>query len=165
MTVHDYSVTFPDGSVTALSDFAGAPLLLVNVASKCGFTPQYEGLEKLHRDGLAVIGFPCNQFGDQEPGSDAEIASFCSATYDVTFPITTKIEVNGPGADPLWTYLRAQAPGDLGTDNPLYQYLTPDVVGTDLVKWNFTKFLVDGDGAVVRRYESTDAPESIAADL
>jgi glutathione peroxidase len=165
MSEREFLITFPDGSVTTLSDFAGAPVLLVNVASKCGFTPQYAGLEKLHRDGLAIIGFPCNQFGDQEPGTDAEIASFCSATYDVTFPITTKIDVNGPSADPLWVWLRAQAPGDLGPDNPLYQYLAPDVVGTDQVKWNFTKFLVDADGAVVRRYEPTDTPESIAADL
>ena len=161
----DFPIEFPSGVTRHLSEWAGAPVLLVNVASKCGFTPQYEGLEKLYRDGLAVVGFPCNQFGDQEPGTDAEIASFCSATYDVTFPISTKIDVNGPSADPLWVWLRAQAPGDLGPDNPLYQYLTPDVVGTDLVKWNFSKFLVDADGAVVRRYESSDTPESIAADL
>jgi glutathione peroxidase len=165
MSVHDYTVTFPDGSVKKLSDYAGGPLLLVNVASKCGFTPQYEGLEKLNRDGLAILGFPCNQFGGQEPGTDEEIASFCSATYDVTFPITTKIDVNGPDADPLWTYLRAQAPGELGPDNPLRQYLPADVADSDQVKWNFTKFLVDGSGAVVRRYEPTDTPESIAADL
>ena len=165
MSVHDYMVTFPDGSVKKLSDYAGRPLLLVNVASKCGFTPQYEGLEKLNRDGLDVIGFPCNQFGGQEPGTDEEIASFCSATYDVTFPITRKIDVNGPSADPLWVYLRAQAPGDVGPDDPLYQYLSPEVVGTDLVKWNFTKFLVGADGAVRRRDEPTDPPESIGADL
>ena len=165
MSVHDYTVSFPDGSVKKLSDYAGSPLLLVNVASKCGFTPQYEGLEKLSRDGLAIVGFPCNQFGGQEPGTDEEIASFCSATYDVTFPITTKIDVNGPAADPLWTYLRAEAPGELAADNPLRQFLPADVADTDQVKWNFTKFLVDGDGAVVRRYEPTDTPESIAADL
>jgi glutathione peroxidase len=165
MTVHDYAVTFPDGSVKKLSDYAGSPLLLVNVASKCGFTPQYEGLEKLNRDGLAVLGFPCNQFGGQEPGTDEEIASFCSATYDVTFPITTKIDVNGPDADPLWTYLRAQAPGELGPGNPLRQFLPPEVVDTDQVKWNFTKFLIDADGNVVRRYEPTDTPEQIGSDL
>jgi glutathione peroxidase len=165
MSVHDYPVRFPDGSVTTLADYAGRPLLLVNVASKCGFTPQYAGLEKLHRDGLAIVGFPCNQFGGQEPGTDAEIASFCSATYDVTFPITAKIDVNGPAADPLWVWLRAQAPGGLAPDNPLRQYLPADVVDTDQVKWNFTKFLVDGEGNVVRRYEPTDTPESIAADL
>jgi glutathione peroxidase len=165
MTVHDYAVTFPDGSVKKLSDYAGSPLLLVNVASKCGFTPQYEGLEKLNRDGLAVLGFPCNQFGGQEPGTDEEIASFCSATYDVTFPITTKIDVNGPDADPLWTYLRAQAPGELGPGNPLRQFLPAEVVDTDQVKWNFTKFLIDADGNVVRRYEPTDTPEQIGSDL
>jgi glutathione peroxidase len=161
----DFPIRFPSGVTRRLSEWAGAPVLLVNVASKCGFTPQYAGLEKLYRSGLAVVGFPCNQFGGQEPGTDAEIASFCSATYDVTFPITTKIDVNGPAADPLWVWLRAQAPGDLGPDNPLYEHLSPDVRGTDQVKWNFTKFLVDGDGKVVRRYEPTDTPESIAADL
>ena len=169
MTVHDFSATFPDGSRKALSDYAGAPLLLVNVASRCGFTPQYAGLEKLHRDGLAVIGFPCNQFGDQEPGTDAEIAEFCSATYAVSFPVTAKIEVNGPGADPLWAYLRAQAPGDFGpAAGSLYRHLaaaSPEVIGTDAVKWNFTKFLVGADGAVVRRYEPYETPERVAADL
>lgn len=160
-----FDVTFPSGEVKPLSDWAGAPVLLVNVASKCGFTPQYEGLEKLHRDGLAVVGFPCNQFGGQEPGTDAEIATFCSATYDVTFPIAAKIDVNGPDADPLWVWLRAQAPGALAADNPLRQYLTPEVADSDQVKWNFTKFLLDGSGRVVRRYEPTDTPESIAADL
>jgi glutathione peroxidase len=161
----DFPITFPDGTVRALSDWAGAPVLLVNVASKCGFTPQYEGLEKLHRNGLAVVGFPCNQFGGQEPGTDAEIATFCSATYDVTFPIAAKVDVNGPAADPLWVWLRQQAPGSLGPDNPLRQYLSPEVADSDQVKWNFTKFLLDGSGRVVRRYEPTDTPESIAADL
>ena len=161
----DFGIRFPSGETKHLSDFAGAPVLLVNVASKCGFTPQYEGLEKLHRDGLAIVGFPCNQFGGQEPGTDEEIASFCSATYDVTFPITTKVDVNGPDADPLWVWLRAQDPGHLDPGNPLYQHLSPEVRDTDQVKWNFTKFLIDGSGEVVRRYEPTDTPESIAADL
>ena len=161
----DFPIRFPDGSVRPLSDWAGAPLLLVNVASKCGFTPQYEGLQQLHRDGLAVIGFPCNQFGDQEPGTDAEIADFCSATYAVDFPITTKVEVNGPDADPLWVWLRSEAPGDFGPSNPLHRYVPADKAGTDEVKWNFTKFLLDADGRVVRRYESTETPEQIAADL
>jgi glutathione peroxidase len=170
VSVHDYSVTFPDGTATPLSAYAGKPLLLVNVASKCGFTPQYEGLEALARRGdVQVLGFPCNQFGDQEPGTDAEIASFCSTTYDVTFPITTKIEVNGPDADPLWTYLRAEAPGDFGPSaGQFYQLLKrlkPETIDTDEVKWNFTKFLVDPDGKVVRRYESYQTPEQIGADL
>ena len=170
MSVHDFSVLFPDGSGRPLSDYAGMPLLLVNVASKCGFTPQYEGLERLARaGGVQVIGFPCNQFGDQEPGTDAEIAEFCAATYDVTFPITTKIEVNGPAADPLWVHLRRQAPGELGPDaGVLYEHLKanrPEVIGTDEVKWNFTKFLVDAAGAVVRRYEPHETPEQIGAEL
>ena len=169
-SVHEFSIEFPDGSGRSLSDYAGTPLLLVNVASKCGFTPQYEGLEQLARAGaVQVIGFPCNQFGDQEPGTDEEIAEFCSATYDVTFPVTTKIEVNGPGADPLWVHLRRAAPGRLGPDaGVLYEHLKasrPEVIGTDDVKWNFTKFLVDADGAVVRRYEPNETPEQIGADL
>jgi glutathione peroxidase len=170
VSVHDYSITAPDGTTRSLSEYAGRPLLLVNVASKCGFTPLYEGLEALARRGdVQVIGFPCNQFGDQEPGTDAEIADFCQATYDVTFPMTTKIEVNGPGADPLWVYLRAQAPGDFGPSaGMLYDILTerkPQTIGTDEVKWNFTKFLVSPSGAVVRRYESYETPEQIGADL
>jgi glutathione peroxidase len=169
-SVHEFSIEFPDGSGRSLSDYAGTPLLLVNVASKCGFTPHYEGLEQLARAGVVqVIGFPCNQFGDQEPGTDEEIAEFCSATYDVTFPVTTKIEVNGPGADPLWVHLRQAAPGRLGPDSGvLYEHLKasrPEVIGTDDVKWNFTKFLVDADGAVVRRYEPHETPEQIGADL
>ncbi|HEV7654081.1 MAG TPA: glutathione peroxidase [Mycobacteriales bacterium] len=170
MSVYDYSVTFPDGSTKPLSDWAGQPLLLINVASKCGFTPQYEGLEALQRGGdVQLIGFPCNQFGDQEPGSDAEIADFCKATYDVTFPMSTKIDVNGPSTDPLWAYLRAQAPGDFGPSaGMLYEILKerkPETIGTDEVKWNFTKFLVDGDGKVVRRYESYETPQQIGSDL
>jgi len=173
MSVHDFAVKAVDGSTQALSDYSGNVLLLVNVASKCGFTPQYEGLEALHRDaadrGLRVLGFPCNQFGDQEPGSDADIQQFCSTTYNVTFPVFSKIDVNGPGADPLYAYLRAEAPGEFGPENGmLYQHiqkLRPEVIGTDEVKWNFTKFLVDRDGAVVRRYESTATPEEIRADL
>jgi glutathione peroxidase len=145
-------------------------MLLINVASKCGFTPQYAGLEALEREGAAqLIGFPCNQFGGQEPGTDAEIADFCTATYDVTFPITAKIDVNGPDADPLWVYLRAQAPGEFGpAAGMLYDILKerkPETIGTDEVKWNFTKFLVDGDGTVLRRYESYETPEQIGSDL
>jgi glutathione peroxidase len=141
--VTSFPITFADGSVRPLSDWAGAPVLLVNVASRCGLTPQYTGLEELHRGGLAVIGFPCNQFAGQEPGTDAEIATFCSATYGVTFPLSTKVEVNGPGADPLWAWLRGGEP----------------------IAWNFTKFLIGPDGAVVRRYEPTEPPAAVAADL
>ena len=172
-TLFDFSAPLLDGTPKSLADYKGKVVLVVNVASQCGNTPQYSGLEKLWRDhkdeGLVILGFPCNQFGDQEPGSDAEIADFCKATYDVTFPITTKIEVNGPDADPLWTYLRAQAPGDFGPSaGMLYDILKqrkPETIGTDEVKWNFTKFLVDADGTVVRRYESYETPEQIGSDL
>lgn len=126
-------------------------MLIVNVASKCGFTPQYAGLEQLHRDhsarGLHVLAFPCNQFGAQEPGDAAEIASFCSLTYDVTFPVLGKIEVNGSVADPLYKYLKHQKPG---------------LMGLESIKWNFTKFLVDRDGRVVSRHAPTDKPEALA---
>src|SRR5207237_7634706 len=116
MNVHDFSVKTADGGTQDLRDYAGEVLLIVNVASRCGLTPQYEGLEALYRNGsrhgLRVLGFPCNQFGEQEPGSDAEIQQFCRTSYDVTFPVLGKLDVNGPGADPLFTYLRAQAPVD-----------------------------------------------------
>ncbi|HEY2203853.1 MAG TPA: glutathione peroxidase [Pseudonocardia sp.] len=173
MTVYDYSVATADGGTQKLSDYTGDVLLIVNVASKCGFTPQYEGLEALHRDdrerGLRVLGFPCNQFGDQEPGSDAEIQQFCSATYDVSFPVFGKVEVNGPDAHPLYGYLRAEAPGEFGPEQGfLYEHVGkthPESLGTDDVKWNFTKFLVGRDGRVLRRYESTATPEDIRADV
>jgi glutathione peroxidase len=162
-----------DGATKELRDYAGQLLLIVNVASRCGFTPQYEGLETLHREldgkGLQVLGFPCNQFGEKEPGSDAAIQQFCSANYDVTFPVFGKIKVNGPGADPLYSYLRAQAPGEFGPGNGrLYEHISktrPDSIGTDEIKWNFTKFLVDRNGQVIRRYEPTDTPEQIRGDL
>jgi glutathione peroxidase len=149
MNVHDFTVKAADGSEKKLSDFAGKPMLIVNTASKCGFTPQYEGLEKLHRDygdELAVIAFPCNQFGAQEPGNAEEIANFCSLTYDVTFPVMAKVEVNGEGADPLYKHLKAEKPG---------------LLGSKAIKWNFTKFLVDKAGKVVSRYAPTDKPESL----
>ncbi|CAO5170718.1 thioredoxin/glutathione peroxidase [Frankia sp. AiPs1] len=174
MTVHDFTVEAADGSARPLRDFAGQTLLIVNVASKCGLTPQYEGLEALYRDlrgrGLEILGFPCNQFGGQEPGTNEEIQSFCSTNYDVTFPVLGKIDVNGPEAAPLYQYLRAEAPGDFGpeTGGFLYDYIKdsrPDTIGTDEVKWNFTKFLVDGQGNVVRRYEPTATPEEIRKDL
>jgi len=173
MSVYDFSVKAADGGTQSLSEYAGRVLLIVNVASKCGFTPQYEGLEALHRGakdrGLRILGFPCNQFGDQEPGTDADIQLFCSTTYNVSFPVLGKIDVNGPDADPLYAYLRAEAPGDFGPANGrLYDHLKkthPESIGTDDVKWNFTKFLVGQDGAVIRRYESTTTPAEIGADL
>jgi glutathione peroxidase len=152
--ITDFHVRAADGSDVALSAYAGKVLLIVNTASKCGFTPQYEGLEALHRDyagkDFEVLGFPCNQFGAQEPGDAAEIASFCSLTYDVTFPVFAKVDVNGSGADPLFAALKKQAPGFLGTE---------------AIKWNFTKFLVGKDGKVVERYAPTTRPEDIKADI
>jgi glutathione peroxidase len=143
-----------DGSDTDLSPYAGKVLLIVNTASKCGFTPQYEGLEALHRKygerGLAVLAFPCNQFGAQEPGDPDEIANFCRLTYDVTFPVFAKVDVNGPAAAPLFQHLKQGAKG---------------VLGSEAIKWNFTKFLVDRSGRVVARYAPTTKPEAIAADI
>lgn len=154
MNVHDFTVKKPDGSDQKLSDFSGGPILIVNTASKCGFTPQYKGLEALHRKyadkGLTILGFPCNQFGAQEPGDAEEIQNFCSLTYDVTFPLMAKIDVNGEGADPLYTHLKGEKPGVLGTKG---------------IKWNFTKFLVDKSGKVVGRYAPTDKPESLERDI
>jgi glutathione peroxidase len=152
--ITEFHVKAADGSDADLSAYAGKVLLVVNVASKCGFTPQYEGLEALHRSyadrGFEVLGFPCNQFGAQEPGNAEEIANFCSLTYDVTFPVFAKIDVNGSGADPLFGELKKQAPGFLGTEG---------------IKWNFTKFLVGRDGQVVERYAPTTKPAEIAADI
>ena len=133
----------------------------MNVASKCGLTPQYEGLEALYREdkdrGLEILGFPSNQFKEQEPGTDAEIQEFCKTTYDVTFPVLAKVDVNGPDADPLYQYLRAEAPGDFGPQyGGFYDAISkirPDADGTDEVKWNFTKFLIGRDGTVIKRYE------------
>jgi glutathione peroxidase len=152
--LYDITVETIDGKTQSLAEYAGKVLLIVNVASKCGFTPQYEGLEALYRrfrdKGFAVLGFPCNQFGHQEPGSESEIASFCKTTYDVSFPMFSKVDVNGEGAHPLYRLLKKEAPGALGTE---------------AIKWNFTKFLVDREGRVVKRYASVDKPESIAADV
>jgi glutathione peroxidase len=152
--ITDLTVKAADGTPVDLSAYAGKVLLIVNTASKCGFTPQYEGLEALHRQfgdrGFEVLGFPCNQFGAQEPGDASEIANFCSLTYDVTFPVFAKIDVNGTNADPLFVALKKQAPGILGTEG---------------IKWNFTKFLVGKDGQVVERYAPTTKPEAIAADI
>jgi glutathione peroxidase len=173
VNVHDFSVRTADGGSKNLRDYAGQVLLIVNVASKCGLTPQYEALEDLYQDardaGLQILGFPCNQFGDQEPGTDAEIQEFCSTSYSATFPVFGKIEVNGPGADPLYAYLRKEAPGDFGPGNGfLYEHvrqIRPESLGTDEIKWNFTKFLADRDGAVLRRYEPTVTPGQIRPDL
>ncbi len=147
MNAHSFSAKTVEGDSVPLSDYAGKLMLIVNVASKCGFTPQYEGLEALHRElkdsGLQVLGFPCNQFGGQEPGTDAEIQEFCSVNYSVTFPVFAKIDVNGDDADPLYQYLRAADPG---TDE------------TDAIKWNFTKFLVGRDGEVIRRIDPKVTP-------
>ena len=143
-----------DGGAAALSDFAGQTLLIVNVASQCGFTPQYAGLEALHRRfrarGFAVLGFPCDQFGHQEPGDETEIERFCSGKYDVTFPMFAKIEVNGDKAHPLFKALKKAAPG---------------LLGVEAVKWNFTKFLLDKKHDVIRRYAPTDKPESLGLDI
>jgi glutathione peroxidase len=171
-STHDFTATTADGGKVELSDYAGKLLLIVNVASKCGLTPQYEGLEALYREdkdrGLEILGFPCNQFMEQEPGTDAEIQDFCTTTYDVTFPVLSKIAVNGPEADPLYQHLRTEAPGDFG---PQYgdfysaiSRLRPDAAA-DEVKWNFTKFLIGRDGEVIKRYEPPVAPADIQADL
>lgn len=152
-SVHDFTVKKPDGTEQKLSEFAGKPMLIVNTASKCGFTPQYEGLEALHRefgDKVEIVAFPCNQFGAQEPGNAEEIANFCSLTYDVTFPMMAKIEVNGEGADPLYKHLKKEKPGLLGLQS---------------IKWNFTKFLVDKKGNVVSRHAPTEKPESLKGDI
>ena len=143
-----------DGKEATLSDFKGKALLVVNVASKCGFTPQYAGLEALHRRfssrGFAVLGFPCDQFGHQEPGDETEIANFCKLKYEVSFPMFAKTDVNGDKAHPLFKALKSAAPG---------------LLGTQAIKWNFTKFLIDRKGNVVRRYAPTDKPESLGLDI
>ena len=172
-SIYDFSVATPDGGRLDLADLRGDVVLIVNVASKCGLTKQYAGLEALYRDmgprGLRIIGVPCNQFGGQEPGTDDEIQEFCSLTYDVTFPIVSKVDVNGPDADPLYVFLRAQDPGDFQPGRgDLYEWVSatnPDTIGTDEIKWNFTKFLIGRDGAVVRRYEPYVRPDEIQGDL
>ena len=147
-------VTTIDGEKTTLAPWAGKVLLIVNVASKCGLTPQYEQLEALQKglesEGFSVLGFPCNQFGQQEPGDAAEIASFCRLSHDVSFPMFAKIEVNGPGAHPLYRHLKQAAPG---------------LLGTEAIKWNFTKFLLDAEHRVVRRFAPTDTPQSLEAHI
>jgi len=153
-TAYDFSAVDIDGHDQALSDYRGKVLLVVNVASKCGFTPQYAGLQKLwetYRDrGLVILGFPCDQFGHQEPGDEAEIRNFCSLTYDVDFPMFAKIDVNGEHAHPLYQWLKKEKSG---------------LLGIGAIKWNFTKFLVDRTGKPVQRYAPTDTPESIGKDI
>ena len=169
---HAFEAKSIDGETIALSRYAGQVVLVVNVASRCGFTKQYEGLEALYQrhraEGFVILGFPCDQFGNQEPGTEAEIKSFCRMNYGVTFPMFAKIEVNGPSAHPLYAFLRGEQPGQLEPNTPgaekLYPHLErtmPEVLGTDAVKWNFTKFLVDRRGAVVQRFESPETPEAI----
>jgi len=149
-SVYDFTCKTSKGESKKLKDYAGKVLLIVNTASKCGLTPQFEGLEELHEKyadkGLAILGFPCNQFGHQDPGSNTEILEFCQLKYDVKFPMFAKIEVNGAGTDPLYKYLKKEAPG---------------LLGSEAIKWNFTKFLVDRDGNVVERFAPTDTPASI----
>ena len=154
MTIYDFSVSTPGNAAQAMADKAGKVLLIVNTASKCGFTPQYEGLEALHRkyhdQGLEIMAFPCNQFGAQEPGDAEEIKNFCTLTYDVSFPLLAKVDVNGANADPLWDYLKQQQAGLMGSRG---------------IKWNFTKFLVDRSGNVVARHGPQVKPEALAKDI
>jgi glutathione peroxidase len=153
-TVHDFTAQDITGATIPLSTYQGKVLLIVNTASKCGYTPQYEGLQRLQKDladrGFTVLGFPCNQFGYQEPGDAVEIASFCKLTYDVTFPLFSKIDVNGSNAHPLFRWLKKEAKRLLGSES---------------IKWSFTKFLLDRSGRVVRRYAPTDTPEALRADI
>jgi glutathione peroxidase len=153
-TIYDFEALDTTGRKVALKNFRGKAMLVVNTASACGFTPQFAGLEELHQKygkrGLVVLGFPCNQFGNQDPGSDAEISSFCQLNYGVTFPMMAKVDVNGPHATPLFQWLNAEAPGLLGSKS---------------IKWNFTKFLVSKDGHVINRYAPQDTPASLAKDI
>ncbi len=153
-SIYDFAAAGLRGGEIRLDQFRGQVLLIVNTASKCGFTYQYEGLEALYQTfrkrGFAVLGFPCNQFGQQEPGEAEGIAEFCEVNYGVSFPMFAKVEVNGDGAHPLFSYLKKAAPGLLGTEG---------------IKWNFTKFLVDRDGRVVKRFAPTDKPEALEADI
>lgn len=152
--IYNYSVKNASGESVDMSQYKGKVVLVVNVASKCGFTPQYKGLEGLYKEfqnsGLVILGFPCNQFGAQEPGNESEIQQFCSLTYDVSFPIMSKINVNGSDAAPIYDFLKSSAPGFLGIE---------------MIKWNFTKFLVGKDGKVIKRYAPNTEPADISADI
>ena len=153
-TIYDFDALSIDGKPVPLKQFEGKAMLIVNTASACGFTPQFAGLEKLHEtygaNGLVVLGFPCNQFGAQDSGTNGEIAQFCQRNYGVSFPMMSKVEVNGSGAHPLYQWLSSEAPG---------------LLGSKAIKWNFTKFLVGKDGAVIKRYAPTDTPASLAKDI
>ncbi|MGH8121606.1 MAG: glutathione peroxidase [Rudaea sp.] len=153
-SIYDFNARTIDGDEQSLAAYKGKAMLVVNVASKCGFTPQYTGLEALYEkfkdQGLVVLGFPCDQFGHQEPGDEAEIKNFCSLNYDVKFPLFAKVEVNGANTHPLYQYLKHEAKGLLGSES---------------IKWNFTKFLIDADGKVLTRYAPTDTPQSIEKDI
>ncbi len=153
-SIYDFTVDDIGGKPVKLDRYRGKAMLIVNTASKCGFTPQYKGLDALYRkyhdQGLEVLGFPCNQFGGQEPGTEDEIAQFCEVNYGVTFPLFAKIDVNGKDAAPLYKYLKAEKPG---------------LLGSEAIKWNFTKFLIGRDGKVLKRYAPNDTPESMAADI
>jgi len=152
--IYDFAVKDIHGKTVKLDAYKGKPMLIVNTASKCGFTPQYKGLEalyeKLHGKGLEILGFPCNQFGEEEPGSEAEIESFCELNYGVTFPMFAKVDVNGDGAAPLYKFLKKEKPG---------------LLGSEAIKWNFTKFLVDRNGKVIERYAPNTEPAAIAGDI
>ena len=154
MSIYEFSATDIKGQDVSLSDYQDKVILIVNTASKCGFTPQFEGLENLYKEleqkGLVILGFPCNQFGNQDPDGDGQIEEFCQLNYGVSFPMFSKIDVNGSDAHPLYTYMKTQAKG---------------LLGSKTVKWNFTKFLVNRDGQVVERYAPNDKPESIKADI
>lgn len=152
--IYQFNVTKNNGEQIELSEYKGKVLLIVNTASKCGFTPQYEGLQKIYEQykdqGFEILAFPCDQFGHQEPGSDSDIAQFCSLNFNTKFPLFKKIEVNGNNADPLYNHLKTQAPG---------------IIGTKGIKWNFTKFLVNRDGKVIKRFAPTAKPEQLTADI
>lgn len=152
--LHSFNVQGADGQPLNLEKYKGQVVLVVNVASKCGFTPQYKGLEELYQkykaQGFVILGFPCNQFGSQEPGTNSEIQQFCSLTYDVSFPIMAKVDVNGSKASPVYQWLKGEAPG---------------LLGTEFIKWNFTKFLIGKDGKVIKRYAPNEEPANIATDI
>ena len=154
MSLYDIDLVTIDGTPQKMEVYRGKTLLIVNVASQCGYTPQYEGLQALYEQfkdrGFVVLGFPCNQFGQQEPGGEAEIEQFCTSKFSVTFPMFAKIDVNGANAHPLYQYLKSEKPG---------------ILGTEAIKWNFTKFLVGPDGTVLKRYAPNDKPETITGDL
>lgn len=152
-SIYDLEYTDNTGRTVSLAEFTGRPILIVNTASRCGFTPQYEGLQRLHEQfadrGLAIVGFPCDQFAHQEPGDDAEIAAFCSTTYGVTFPLSTKVEVNGPRTHPVFTFLKRRSRSLLGST----------------VKWNFTKFLISPDGQTVQRFSPNTRPDQLSTQI